>query len=293
MFPIVGSEEIAAGRLTRAALRWNYTAIHPNIYLPRGATRTPAARTAAAFLWTGRKGVIAGRAAAHLHGVYWALTDHDIEVIGKHRKPVHGVAIHDERIGPDEIRHYGAELLVTSPARTALDLGRRLPRVEAVTVLDALAAASGVTAAEVQALAARYPGMRGMPAAREAVELMDGGAQSREESMIRLFLMDAGLPRPTTSISLEDKLWSARIAMGWKFAKVGISFESDDHLESYSGVQRLETEELIQRLGWLHIRAHPWRSLRIVRSRARAALMSRAQPTWSGEWVPTRSAASR
>ncbi|KUI25634.1 hypothetical protein AU196_22800 [Mycobacterium sp. IS-1742] len=293
MYPIVGSEEIAAGRLTRAALRWNYTAIHPNIYLPRGAPPTPHARAVAAFLWTGRKGVIAGRAAAYWHGVRWALENHDIEVIGRHRRSAHGVEIHDERIAPDEIRRYGAELLLTSPARTALDLGRRLPRVEAVAVLDALAAASGVTAAEVQALAARYPGMRGIPAAREAVGLMDGGARSREETITRLFLTDAGLPRPSTGIQLEDKHWAARIAMGWEFAKVGISFESDDQLERYSQVQRLETEELVQRLGWLHIRAHPWRSLRIVRSRARAALMSRAHRTWSGEWVPTRSAASR
>lgn len=70
MHPIVGSEEIAAGRLTRAALRWNYTAIHPNIYLPKDAPRTPNARILSAYLWTGRKGIIAGRAAAREHGVY-------------------------------------------------------------------------------------------------------------------------------------------------------------------------------------------------------------------------------
>ncbi len=291
MYPIVGSEEIAAGRLTRAALRWHYTAIHPNIYLPKDAPHTPDARTESAFLWTERKGVIAGRAAAYWHGVRWALQHHDIEVICKHRRPVHGVEIHDERIAPDEICNHGAQLLVTSPARTAFDVGRRLPRVEAVTVLDALSAVTGVTAAEVKALAARYPASRGIPAAREAVELMDGGARSREETVIRLLLMDSGLPRPSTSIQLEDRHWSTRIAIGWEFAKVGISFEPDGRLESYSAVQQLESEELVQRLGWLHIRAHPWRSLHIVRFRARAALMSRAHRTWSGEWVPTRSAA--
>ncbi|MGE2715248.1 hypothetical protein ACQI4L_14405 [Mycolicibacterium litorale] len=292
MYPIVGSEEIAAGRLTRAALRWNYAAILPGIYLPKDAAHTPGARIHSAFLWTGRKGIIAGRAAADRYGVGWALASHDVEVIARHRRPVRGVEIHDERIGDDEINTCG-ELLITSPARTALDLGRRLPRVEAVTVLDALAADTGVTVADVEALAARYPGMRGLPAAREAVKLMDPGARSREETVIRLSLMSSALPRPSTDISIEDKYWSARIAMGWEWAKVGVSFESADPVEGYSAVQRLKTEELVQRLGWLHIRAHPWRSLHSVRFQAKAALMSRGHPSLSGKWVPTSSAASR
>ena len=40
MFPFVGTEAIAAGEFTRDALRWNHTAIHPNVYLPNGAHRT-------------------------------------------------------------------------------------------------------------------------------------------------------------------------------------------------------------------------------------------------------------
>uniref|UniRef100_A0A5Q5CC20 AbiEi antitoxin C-terminal domain-containing protein n=1 Tax=Mycobacterium sp. (strain JLS) TaxID=164757 RepID=A0A5Q5CC20_MYCSJ len=289
MHPIVGSEEMAAGRLTRAALRWNYTAIHPNIYLPKDAPRTPNARILSAYLWTGRKGIIAGRAAAREHGVYWALTTHDVDVIAKHRRPVPGVEIHDERIGQDEIS--GGEPLLTSPARTALDIGRRLPRAEALTVLDALAAQTGVTVAEVQELAARYPGMRGIPAAREVVNLMDAGSGSREETLLRLSLVDYGLPRPTTDIVLEDKHWSARIAMGWEWARVGVSFDPGGSRDVYSEVQRLNTDELVQRLGWLHIRAHPQRVPQLVRFQVREALLSRGYRR--RQWLLTRAAAMR
>lgn len=289
MHPIVGSEEVAAGRLTRAALRWNYTAVHPNVYVLKGATLSPYARIESAFLWTQRKGIVAGRAAAHMYGVHGALTSHDIEVIARHRRRMPGVTLHDERIGDDEINH-GA-VLMTSPARTALDLGRRLPHAEAVPLLDALAAKSGVTVAEVDALAARYPGMRGLPAARDAVGLMDGGAQSREESVIRLSLVKFGLPRPTTDIHVEDKQWSARIAMGWERVKVGVSFEPEGVAVDTLAVQRFETEELLQRLGWLHIRAHPRRTLHSVRRQARDALVSRGY--LSRRWLPTSSAAGR
>lgn len=291
MYPIVGSEEIAAGRLTRGALRWNYTALHPNIYLHNAATPTVTTRAYAAWLWSRRKGIIAGRAAAYCHGVYWAVGAAPIEMIGTHGRPERGVVIRDERISADEIIGYG-QLSVTSPARTAFDLARHLPRAEAIAVLDALSARAGVTVEQVQALVDRYPRARGLPAARQVVPLMDGGARSREESALRLTLIDTGLPRPATDIRLEDRYWSARIAMGWEWAKVGVSIDQAPE-DGYSAVQRLETEELIQRLGWIHIRANPWRTLHSVRVRTRAALQARGHRSLSGAWLPISAAAGR
>ncbi|BCI51674.1 hypothetical protein NIIDNTM18_09520 [Mycolicibacterium litorale] len=276
MYPIVGSEEIAAGRLTRAALRWNYTAIHPNVYHLNGAARTADMRTRAAWLWAGRRAIIAGRAAARRYGASWAVGDAPIELIGKHRKPVRGVVIRDERIAPDEISpHCG--MLMTTAARTAFDLARHLPRTEALPLLDVLSAESGVTVAQVEALIGRYPRARGLPAARQIVKLMDGGARSPEESTLRLALIDWGLPRPTTDIWIEDRFWSTRIAMGWEWARVGVSVQPAGPLEDHSAVQRLKTEELIQRLGWVHIRAHPRRPVRSVLAQAREALRTRGR----------------
>ena len=82
----------------------------------------------------------------------------------------------EEQIRAGEVTYVG-ELPVTTVARTALDLAARfLPRDIAVAHLDALACATGVSAADAIALAARYPGARGIRRARVALALMDGGA---------------------------------------------------------------------------------------------------------------------
>lgn len=199
----VGSEAVSHGRLTRGQLRWNYTAVRPGVYIPNDAEHTIALHAFAAWLWTGRRGVITGRAAAALHGAQWVDPSTPIEVIADHTRRRVGVLVREERVAADEITHIG-ELPVTTPTRIALDLARHLHRDVAVTHLDALAAATGVSAEAVVDLAARYRGARGIRRARAALGLMDAGAQSPKETWLRLLLIDAGLPKPRTQISVSD-----------------------------------------------------------------------------------------
>ena len=142
--PFWDHEAITAGRLTRGQLRWNHTAVHPGVYLPNDAERTLYLNTIAAWLWTGRKGLIAGRAAAALHGAKWIAPSTPIEMIAEHTRRRTGVIVHEERISADEITFIG-ELPVTTPVRTALDIARHLARDVAVPHLDALTAATGLT----------------------------------------------------------------------------------------------------------------------------------------------------
>ncbi|WP_101952287.1 hypothetical protein [Mycobacterium sp. 3519A] len=272
MFPIVGTEAIAAGALTRGALRWNYTVMHPDVYQHKTARKTLYSNTFGAWLWSGRKGIIAGRAAAALHGAQWIEDTAPIEMIAKHGRRQPGVVVREERIEDDEVCHVG-ELLVTTPARTALDLGRHLPRDAAVAHLDALAAATSVTLSQVRTLTERYRGARGIPAAREAIALMDRGARSPRESALRLLLIDAGLPRPSTAISVSDEWWEATLGMGWEEPKVGIDCE-----ESRSGLnaaQDVECHDLFQRAGWFHIRVLPAQPRTVTLVRVRRALRLR------------------
>jgi hypothetical protein len=88
-------------------LRWNHTAVHPRVYLPNDAEQTLYVSTVAAWLWTGRRGVIAGRAAAALHGAKWVDPPTPVAVIAEHTRRRDGVAVHEERIAPDEITHVG------------------------------------------------------------------------------------------------------------------------------------------------------------------------------------------
>jgi hypothetical protein len=273
MWPVVGTEAVATGALTRGSLRWNYTAVYPNVYLPNNARRDLYINTVSAWLWTGRKGIVAGRAAAALHGVRWIKDTVPIELIGKYRRRQTGVVVRDEGTSDDEVCKIG-ELPVTTPARTALDLARRLPRDAAVAHLDALAAVTGLTATDIASLEERHRATRGIRAAREAFDLMDGGARSPQETWLRLLLIDAGLPRPRTAIHVGDEGWDAVMAMGWDGPMVGLDFEGDD-TDRYRVVQEIESQELFQRLGWFHIRVRPQHTRASIVHRARTALRQR------------------
>jgi AbiEi antitoxin C-terminal domain len=281
--PFVGAEAIGDGKLTRGQLRWNYTAVHPRIYLPKTAERTIYLNTVAAWLWTNRKGVIAGRAAAALHGAKWIAASTPIEMIAEHTRRRAGVIVHEERIAADEITYVG-ELPVTAPARTALDLGRYLPRDLAVRHLDALAAATGVTAADAVALIDRYGGARGVRRARTALALMDGGAESPEETRIRLILIDAGLPAPRTQIRVSDGFREAFIDMGYDKPMVGLDYDGAHHSENRDQyVYDIGRAELVDREGWIDIRVVKEHSRRFILHRVFDAFARRG-------WEPPKSA---
>ena len=272
MLPIVGTEAIAAGALTRSALRWNYTALRPDVYIEKDARTNLYINTVAAWLWSKRTGIIAGRAAAALYGARWIEDTAPIEMIAKHGRRQPGIVIREERLGDDEVHMIG-DLPVTTPARTALDLGRHLPRDAAVAHLDALAAVTGVTTAETAILEERYQGARGMPGARTAISLMDGGARSPRETALRLLLVDAGLPKPRTAIHLSDDLWDATIGMGWEGPKVGIDCE-----EARCGMNAMQDtacQDMLQRLGWHYIRVLPQHPRAVILHRVRQALRRR------------------
>ncbi|MDY6999682.1 MAG: hypothetical protein SW019_24075 [Actinomycetota bacterium] len=268
--PIIGSEQLANGTLTRGALRWNYTAIHPDVYVPNGAELDPWTRAKAAWLWTGRRGVIAGRTAAALHGVEQIDPADPIELIARPRRPQPGVIVRNERIEPDEVQA-GRWIAATVPARTALDLARRLPLGEAVVLLDQLSSATQVAAADIAPLEARYRRNRGMGSAYRAIALMDGGSRSREESLLRVALVEAGLPRPQTGIRIGDEWECYQIGMGWPDARLAV--EWGPHRRALHN--DVGYRNLLHRLGWRLIEAIPQRGAAYIVVECKKVLLAR------------------
>ncbi len=278
----IGSEAVRLGRLTRGQLRWNYTAVHPDVYIPNGAERTLFLNAVAAWLWTGRKGVIAGRAAAALHGAKWIDASTPIEMLANHGRRRKGLIVRDERLGADEIIRVG-NLPVTTAARTALDLARHQLRDTAVAHLDALAAATGFSAGEALALADRYRGARGVRRARRTLGLMDGGAQSPKETWLRLLLIDAGLPRPRTQIRVSDGFNEAFIDVGYEEPMIGLDYDGSHHsVDRRQYVHDIGRSELLERQGWIAIRVVAEHSRRFVVHRLREAAARRG-------WSPPKS----
>jgi hypothetical protein len=277
--PFLGSEALTAGVLTPYELRSRYVAVHKDVYMPRDAALTAMLRAKACWLRSRRRGILAGYSASALHGAKWIDPTLPAAIIDTNRHTVAGVQTWEERIDVDEIEVL-ADMRVTSPARTALDLARRLPLGVAVAAVDALTQATELKMADIELLVDRYSGRRGVRAARAALALVDGGAQSPKETWLRLLLMRAGFPRPQTQIVVRNE-WGWREAyldMGWEDIKVAVEYDGDQHRSDrrqyVKDIRRLEM--LDQRYGWLVVRVvaedHPDDVIRRVReARARRA----------------------
>jgi hypothetical protein len=274
----VGTEMLARGGLTRGQLRWNYCSIFPDVYVSRATAPSLGCNTVGAWLWSGRNAVIAGRAAAALHGAMWVDTATPIEMIWRSSRSPSGIVVRNERINADEIVVID-NMSVTNPARTALDLARHLPRDAAVRHLDALARATGVKACDALLLAEHYPRARGLRRSAVALKLMDPGAQSPKETWLRLVLVDAGLPPPRTQIRVTDGVNEAFIDMGYDEPMVGLDYDGQHHsADRGQYVHDIGRAELIERQGWIDIRVVAEHSRRFIIHRLSDAFARRGYP---------------
>lgn len=215
--PFIGSEALAAGLISWHELGKYYTAIMPNVYLDKRLKPSLRQRVIAAWLWSGRKGVIAGASASALHGAKW-VDDHAlVELIWRNARAPNGVRTKDELLLDGEVQRL-CGLTVTTVERTAFDLGRRPPLGQAITRLDALANATDFKINDVRELARKHPHTRGLRQLDKALDLVDPGAQSPKETWLRLLLINAGFPRPSTQIPLLGVYGHPKyfLDMGWE-----------------------------------------------------------------------------
>ncbi|OBB71702.1 hypothetical protein [Mycobacterium sp. 852014-52144_SCH5372336] len=273
--PFVGRDAVAAGHLTRARLRSHYRPLYRGVYIPRGHEVSLRERIAGASL-ASPSAVIAGVAASAMHGAKWVVDDVPIELVAAVRRQ-RGLIVRDETLDEDEVTSV-AGIRVTTPARTAFDLGRHQPRDRAVARLDALLNACPFATEDVALLAKRHRGVRGLRRLRAALPLVDGGAESPRETWLRLLFIDAGLPRPATQFVVRDE-WDRyvrRIDMCWEDFKVGAEYDGEQHLTSRRQyVLDVQVSRVLQRLGWhvIHVIKED-RGVDIV-EQARNALLSR------------------
>ncbi len=257
--PFIGSAAVDSGVVTPYALRSNrFVAIHPDVYVPNGIALTAESRARAAWLWSRRRGVIAGRSASALHGAKWIDDRAPAELLYDYRRPPAGIRTWSDRIGDDDEVELIAGVPVTTSARTALDLACRYPVGAAVAAIDALARATDLPVAEIETLAERYPGRRGIRRARVALALVDPGAESPRETWLRLLLIDAGYPRPRTQIPVHGGAYGELVAvldMGWEDMKIALEYEGDHHRTDRRQFRRdIARYEALPDLGWLTIR---------------------------------------
>ncbi|SIM04866.1 cullin, a subunit of E3 ubiquitin ligase [Mycobacteroides abscessus subsp. abscessus] len=215
----------------------------------------------AAWLASGRRGVVAGLAASNLHGASWVDHDVPIELVGVKCRQQEGLIARNERIGADEITRISG-LPVTHRVRTAFDLGRYQPRTRAMGCLDALMRNQVFALDEVAGLSQRYPKVRGVRQLRELLPLIDAGA---------------GLPRAQTQVPVFDGYTPiAFLDIGWPQYLVAVEYDGDHHRrDRRQYVKDLARLRMLEERGWIVIRVIAEESPGAWIARTTAALRSR------------------
>ncbi|WP_426005697.1 hypothetical protein ACPFL9_02740 [Paenarthrobacter sp. NyZ202] len=166
---------------------------------------------------------------------------------------------------PGETTEYDGVKL-TSPARTWLDLAALLSVEDLVAAGDHLVCSHGAefpvpktavcTPGELAAMVNRHPGMRGVRAARAALDLIRVGADSAPETRMRLALVNANLPEPELNHVVRNNLGQAVLWPdgAYREFKVSLQYDGQHHAGTEQHVRDIERQERSLSLGWLEVR---------------------------------------
>jgi hypothetical protein len=169
----------------------------------------------------------------------------------------------------DEVAQIGG-LPVTTPERTAFDLARRGREGDAVARLDALARATHFKAKDVQRLALGHPHVRGLRRVDRLLALVDPGSESPKESWLRMVLISAAYPRPTTQIPVPGVDGYPRyfLDMGWEDVKVAVEYDGEHHRNDDKAYRKdIMRLEYLASVGWIVVR--------VVKGQQPAAILRR------------------
>jgi len=252
----IGSEAVLQGSLTPYQLRSRFRWIYPDVYLADYSVPSLRQRSEAAWLWSGGDATLTGLSAAAVLGTKWVDVDEPAELCRPNRHAPAGIAVRSYDLDTRETLVRNG-IRITTPERTAFDIGRSLSVDRSIPVLDALAHATNFKVADVVSLAAARPGSRGIRRLRSALKLVDGGAESPQESRVRLLLVAAGLPPPQTQIEFTDEFGTARIRvdMGWREWRVAVEYDGIQHWsDRYQRSWDIDRIAMLEAMGWVVVR---------------------------------------
>jgi hypothetical protein len=212
--------------------------------------------------------VVAGRAAAELHGL-WLPPElqRPIELVLRRDVPVPRDHSHSKRpelrgrrrqLDPSEIVVVDG-LPVTSAERTWVDLA------ECMTFPDLIALGDCVLRGQerlhdLRAVISRARHRRGVVRARAALPLLDARSRSRPESHLRYALISAGLPAPDVNVAIytEDGEWLGEPDLSYRDARLALEYNGRLH----ATVERMRKDmtrdiDIQSRGGWRTLTVGP------------------------------------
>jgi very-short-patch-repair endonuclease len=252
--PFRGSQAIAAGLLTRGALRGpGFRRLGADTYVSAAVPDEPRLAVHAAWIRAGTDAVVVGWSAC----LWW-----ECDVVPRPLPPVE-LAAPDRRLraapdlrvcrsrirDDDVVEEDGVR--VTTPLRTAYDLVARSALDTGVVAADGLAHLGRFSAADLVALAEALGPRRGCRRIVEAARLMDPKAESPQETRVRLRMLRAGLPRPVTQYEVYSGYRHvARVDFAWPEHELALEYDGWGHtIDDRRGIDVDRVDEL-RRLGW-------------------------------------------
>ncbi len=255
---------LASSGLTRRALRHRLAsgairAVLPGAYLAAGVPLTVALRAQALQLVVPPHAVVCRATASWLYEVPGPFLGADawtptldlavVEGAAALRRP--HVNSFVEHLAPEDICLVDG-IRVTTPLRTAADLGRWLGRYDAIGSLDAFLRSGLVGREQLVAEADRWFGFRYVKQLRELVRFADPMAESHRESWLRLLLHDAGFPPVELQWPVERGPGTEPYRLDLAIPSLRTAFEYDG-ADSHGPEQTAHDDErrrFIRGLGW-------------------------------------------
>jgi hypothetical protein len=185
-------------------------------YVAATALDTPELRATAVALVVRREAIAVDRTAAWVHGVDVAPPPdgeaHPVEVVSPGRTKRDGLGS-GRRLSGHDVEHL-AGLRLTTPLRTALDLGRLLPAAPALGAMDGLLGTGRFTHVQLLAEVSRMAGHRGVGQLRVLAAQVDARSSGLAESALRLHWHRAQLPTavPGMRVCVSGRL--VRLSLG-------------------------------------------------------------------------------
>ena len=157
---------------------------------------------AAWLTWPGC--VVGHTTAAHLYG--WPVAGDDrVHVVSSvRRSAVSGIVVHRGAVGAGDVLPVADGVLVTAPARTAVDCLAQLPFEDAYRLWAFVSTHSVITRPQLAAAARERLGLKGTPALLTLLRHTSSGAASEAERRFHLLLHGAAVQGWTPNVAVHD-----------------------------------------------------------------------------------------
>ncbi len=240
--PVLRRELAAAGltddELARACRQGSLRRLRRGAYLlPKPSSDEPPGRLAlhrlavmAALRTVSGDAVVSHGSAAALHGIdLWRIPLDRVELTRSRRSGARAgreLRLHAAALDPDEVTEVDG-VVVTTVARTVVDVARSVPFEPAVAVADAALFGKLVTTDELEEALVRATRRPGSPAARRVLAASDGRADGPGETRSRLLIRRLGLPEPELQHTVLDRngCFLGRVDFWWERERVAGEFD--------------------------------------------------------------------